>query len=56
MEFDLLFRIVACCFLQSLVIYGFNIDIKKPVIFSGPRGSEYFGYSVALHSDRGFNW
>ncbi|KAM7448506.1 integrin [Porites harrisoni] len=56
MEFDLLFRIVACCFLQSLVIYGFNIDIKKPVIFSGPQGSEYFGYSVALHSDRSFHW
>ncbi|CAH3193756.1 unnamed protein product [Porites evermanni] len=56
MEFDLLFRIVACCFLQSLVIYGFNIDIKKPVIFSGPKGSEYFGYSVALHSQGSLYW
>ena len=56
MEFDLLFRIVACCFLQSLVIYGFNIDIKKPVIFSGPQGSEYFGYSVALHSQGSLYW
>lgn len=56
MELDLLFRTLACCLLQSLVIYGFNIDIKKPVIFSGPPGSEYFGYSVALHSNSGTYW
>ena len=42
--------------LQSLGIYGFNLDIASPKVFDGPPKSEYFGYSVALHSQQNKFW
>lgn len=42
--------------LQSLGIYGFNLDTASPKVFDGPPKSEYFGYSVALHSRQNKFW
>lgn len=41
---------------QSLGIYGFNLDTAYPEVFDGPPMSEYFGYSVALHSQQNKYW
>jgi len=46
----------ALCLLQSLGIDSFNIDVGKAVVFNAPAQSEYFGYSVALHSYRNSKW
>lgn len=35
--------------------YAFNIDTQSAVVQQGPTNS-YFGYSVALHKDRGTSW
>lgn len=34
---------------------AFNVDLASVVVQRGPDGS-YFGYSVALHKDRGTSW
>ncbi|XP_022797417.1 integrin alpha-9-like isoform X2 [Stylophora pistillata] len=41
---------------QSFGIYGFNLDTASPEVFDGPPMSEYFGYSVALHSQQNKYW
>jgi len=50
------FIFAALCLLQSLGIDSFNIDVGKAVVFDAPDKSEYFGYSVALHSHGSLKW
>lgn len=42
---------------SPLVIFAeaFNVDVASCIVQRGPTGS-YFGYSVALHKDRGTCW
>ncbi|XP_078376335.1 integrin alpha-8-like isoform X2 [Oculina patagonica] len=44
------------CLLECVGIYCFNVDIGSAEVFDGPVGSEYFGYSVALHSHQNKYW
>lgn len=37
------------------VAFGFNLDTRQPVKYSGPPGS-YFGYSVLLHENAQGKW
>ena len=48
--------VALACLLQSIGICGFNIDIGSAVVFDGPGESEYFGFSVALHSQQSRHW
>ncbi|XP_068748526.1 integrin alpha-5-like isoform X2 [Montipora capricornis] len=55
----LLTSTITCLLLSfSLGTYGFNLDVKMASILSPPPASqsEYFGYSVALHSYRNRYW
>ena len=56
MMLDMLLTSLIFCLLQSFGAFGFNIDLKSAVVFDGPLKSKYFGYSVALHSDRNTYW
>lgn len=56
MEFEALLTALLCVLQLSLGIYGFNVDIGSAVVYDGPAKSEYFGYSVALHSHQNKFW
>ena len=37
------------------LVWSFNVDTSKPIIYKGPKGS-YFGYSVAMLENRKGGW
>ncbi|XP_071812224.1 integrin alpha-8-like isoform X2 [Apostichopus japonicus] len=43
--------LVIVCMLQD-IIYGYNFDMKVPIVYRGEEGT-YFGHSVAIHRDSG---
>ena len=53
-----MYRLLAAlvCLLQSVGICGFNVDLGSAVVFNGTGESEYFGFSVALHSQLNKRW
>ncbi|CAH1801714.1 unnamed protein product [Owenia fusiformis] len=56
---ELFLSLWTVCFILVDLLYvtfGFNVDLRLPVIHKGQQQGSYFGYSVAQHIDRNNNW
>lgn len=54
-KMDLCIQLVVVLVAIAIGAFGFNLDVKFPLIASGKPGS-YFGYSLAVHEHNADEW